>query len=161
MTPDLLPPRIEQKIDTEPVAGCWLWTAAINGSGYGIVLWNGRCRLAHRVIYELLVGPFPDGLQADHLCRNRQCVSPWHLEPVTSRVNSMRGETIGAAHAAKTHCPQGHPYSAENTYMRPGVNNRACRTCRREALRATARTDAGRMKARARSRLYRERKAAA
>ena len=69
---------------------------------------------AHRYAYEELVGPIPEGLQLDHLCRNRSCVNPDHLEPVTCRENLRRGETLNAANLAKTHCPAGHPYAGEN-----------------------------------------------
>ena len=87
----------------------------------------GKHFLAHRMIYELLVGPIPDGLEIDHLCRNRGCVNPGHMEPVTHRENLMRGDTVAAANPAKTHCIRGHPYDDENTY-RYG-SHRYCRAC--------------------------------
>ena len=86
--------------------------------------------LAHRVAYELQVGPIPVGLQLDHLCRVRSCVNPAHLEPVTSAENTRRG-----LRAMKTHCPQGHPYAGENLLIRP-TGQRRCRTCHLAGKRA-------------------------
>src|SRR5688572_21764976 len=71
---------------------------------------------AHRLMYVALRGPIPDGLELDHLCRNHACVNPWHMEPVTGRVNKLRGTSPSAVHAAKTHCPKGHAYTPENVY---------------------------------------------
>lgn len=116
---------------------CWLWTALKNGSGYGIITINKKVRLAHRFAYELLVGPIPDGLQLDHLCRVRHCVNPAHLEPVTCRENLHRGDTWAARNAAKTHCPQGHPYDEKNTLVSGGL--RSCRTCARDRARSRSR----------------------
>lgn len=82
---------------------------------------------AHRLVYELLVGPIPDGLQLDHLCRNRGCVRPDHLEPVTRRTNILRGTGPSAIHARKTQCPHGHPY--DRTVTRRGTTERRCSTC--------------------------------
>lgn len=113
---------------------CWLWTAHKVHDGYGKFWLDGRHVLAHRVSYEWLVGPIPDGLQIDHLCRVRHCVNPAHLEPVTQRENLLRGETILAANAAKTHCPSGHAYDDENTCVSGGW--RYCRACNRERMRA-------------------------
>jgi hypothetical protein len=88
-------------------------------------------KFGHRVSYEAFKGPIPDGLTIDHLCRNRACVNPEHLEPVTMRVNCLRGESPAAVHARKTHCPKGHEYSAENTYRHKG-NHRMCKLCWKE-----------------------------
>lgn len=114
--------------------GCWRWTASLMNTGYGQVsvhLPEGRrhtMRLAHRIVYELMVGPIPEGLQLDHLCRNRWCVRPDHLEPVTARENMRRGHF-----GMKTHCPQGHPYSGDNLILHkkpPGRSpGRECRAC--------------------------------
>ncbi|MBO0884191.1 MAG: HNH endonuclease [Mycobacterium sp.] len=88
-------------------------------------------RGAHVFAYELLVGPIPTGMQLDHLCRNRSCVNPDHLEPVSQRVNLLRGATQPAFNTAKTHCPQGHPYEGDNlAFNRDG--SRFCRTCSRD-----------------------------
>jgi len=110
--------------------GCWQWTGATNKGGYGSLRWEGRFPYAHRVVYELLVGPIPKGMQLDHLCRNRACVRPDHLEPVTCRENVLRGDGIAANNARKTHCPQGHEYTEENTYVNHG--RRFCRMCGRD-----------------------------
>lgn len=108
--------------------GCWTWTGARSTGGYGRVHWNGRGLQAHRVAYELLVGPIPDGLQLDHLCRNRACVRPGHLEPVTLPENLARGVGPSAINSLATTCPQGHPYDGENTYA--WRSSRMCRACR-------------------------------
>lgn len=109
---------------------CWVWTAGKN-RGYGRTFWDGRHQYAHRISYELLVGPIPDGLTIDHLCRNRACENPGHLEPVTMRVNWLRGNAPTTYYAIKTHCVKGHPFDEVNTYQAPGKLHRACRICRR------------------------------
>lgn len=120
--------RLEAKIEPQDDAdGCWFWMAAKNPHGYGVVKIRQRNYLAHRAVYEHFVGPIPQGLQLDHLCRNRACVRPEHLEPVTSRENTMRGEGVSAKCARKTHCPRGHAYDEKNTRMYRGI--RYCRAC--------------------------------
>lgn len=115
--------------------GCWIWQAYVDTDGYGRFWIDGSTHRAHRVAYELVKGPIPEGLQLDHLCRVTTCVNPPHLEAVTGRENVLRGETLAAANAAKTHCANGHPYSAENTrYEDRG--ERACRTCARARSRS-------------------------
>lgn len=125
-------------IDIE--TGCWNWSGAIGNHGYGVLmLWDGKKRqtkLAHRVSYERFVGPFPKGLYSDHLCRNRRCINPKHLEPVTLSENIRRGEAgkkTGAKNRAKTHCPKGHPYSGDNLLLETQhggkYQRRACKTC--------------------------------
>lgn len=113
----------------ENLGPCWLWTAG-RSDGYGVLRVGGRSVKAHRFAYKLLVGPIPSGLQPDHLCRVRLCVRPDHLEPVTSRENTLRGESFAARRAARTHCVQGHAYSPENTYVRR-KGGRHCRACGR------------------------------
>lgn len=108
---------------------CWLWTGS-HGL-YGVFRIGGRDGHnigAHRYAYELLVGPIPGGMQLDHLCRVKLCVNPDHLEVVTPRENTLRGGTIPAANAAKTHCLRGHPFDEPNTYWHRG--RRYCRACR-------------------------------
>jgi len=82
--------RLMSHVRFEP-SGCWIWTGSLNGKGYGQMYWRGRVWAAHRVSYALLGGPLMDGLELDHLCRNRPCVNPDHLEQVTHRVNVVRG----------------------------------------------------------------------
>ncbi len=110
--------------------GCWVWTGGKARGGYGKTTHNGKCGVAHRFVYEEMVGPVPAGLQLDHLCRNPACINPAHLEPVTPKENLMRGNTLQKANAAKTHCPQGHEYTHENTY-RHADGRRVCIACRR------------------------------
>jgi hypothetical protein len=133
--------RFLPKVVVAP-SGCWEWQASKIQNGYG-EFWNGDVKmLAHRWAYERWVGPVPDGLELDHLCRNRACVNPSHLEPVPHSVNSKRG--LAGKHRrdeAKviTHCPQGHLYDAENTWLRPnrhGGMSRNCRACQRQRLAA-------------------------
>lgn len=119
-----LPAVIQEKVRVNQVTGCWEWVAALTNHGYGQVWWNGRNLGAHRVAYELLVGPIPRGRQLDHLCRMRSCINPAHLEPVTGQVNVQRGRKPW-----KTHCPSGHPYDEANTKLYRG--NRYCLACQR------------------------------
>lgn len=110
-------------------------TECIPGIGYhgpnGYV-WVSRGRLAHRVAYEQARGPIPEGLELDHLCRNRACVNPDHLEPVTHRENLLRADTFAARHAAQTHCVNGHEFTPDNTYIRTRPEGgRECRACRK------------------------------
>ena len=118
----------------EKTNSCWFWKGPLH-SGYGKLGSNNMGVLAHRFSYELLIGPIPKGLEIDHLCRNKSCVNPEHLEPVTHRENTRRGNT-GAHNAMKTHCKHGHEFSKENTvYQTCGSNlMRRCRTCRNTQL---------------------------
>lgn len=122
-----LPQRIEDRIEMVTESGCWIWTGTYTGTGYGQTRLNGkRCR-AHRAVYSLLVGPIPEGLNLDHLCRVRKCVNPYHLEVVTQSVNVQRGEGIAGRNQRKTHCKNGHEFTVSNT-MKNG-NGRRCKTC--------------------------------
>lgn len=113
---------------------CWLWTAKIEWNGYGRFWFDGHSIFAHRFAYELIHGPIPKGLTIDHRCRNKACVNPAHLEVVTLKTNVLRGPTITARFAAKTHCPKGHPYDMFNTYTYPD-GRRSCRECARQRIR--------------------------
>jgi hypothetical protein len=122
-------PNIEERFWTKvrKTDTCWVWTAGKNQDGYGRFQVGRKPTSAHRVAYELSVGPIPDGLQLDHLCRVRDCVNPAHLEPVTQQENIRRGKSLTVAHAAATHCPQGHEYNAQNIKWYQG--RRYCRPC--------------------------------
>jgi hypothetical protein len=111
--------------------GCWLWTAHVGRDGYG----RYRCSMAHRVAYELLVGPIPEGLHIDHLCRVRNCVNPAHLEAVTCKENVMRGVGVTVSLAGRTHCLHGHEFTPENTYLRRRHSTliRVCRRCKADS----------------------------
>jgi hypothetical protein len=126
--------RFWAKVDRGEAPGvCWEWLGSVDRDGYGRfgIVQPVRNLAAHRTSYELFVDRIPDHLVIDHLCRNRGCVNPAHLEVVTNRVNLLRGRGIGARNAAKTHCTHGHPFDEKNTiYRRSG--GRDCRTCRRE-----------------------------
>ncbi len=125
--------RFWSKVDRQ-VDGCWVWTAALT-AGYGSFgVRHGVVRRAHRLAYEYLVGPIPEGLQLDHLCRNRACVRPDHLEPVTCRENLLRGVGPTAQRSAQTQCVNGHALTGGNVYIKPnGCRN--CRACKRDANR--------------------------
>lgn len=130
------------------LAECLLYTGSRNNTGYGLICVDGVQQLAHRVMYELTVGPIPEGLALDHTCHNRdtscsggdsclhrRCINVDHLEPVTGAENTRRGKGW-AVNGTKTHCPQGHPYDNENTHVWNG--RRYCRACN-NALKARKR----------------------
>ena len=125
--------RFWSKVAVGSRTECWRWLGSIvQGSGYGgFQASTGHRVNAHRWAYIAVRGQVPDGLQLDHLCRNRWCVNPWHLEPVTSLENVRRGQ----GHGSETRCPYGHPYDDENTYHHRGIR-RHCRACRHGYLRA-------------------------
>jgi hypothetical protein len=118
---------------------CWVWTSA-QRRGYGYFRLRGANVPAHRWAYEAMIAPIPAGLQIDHLCRNRLCVNPYHLEPVTAKVNIQRREEARVAAGMPTHCARGHEFTPENTLVKTGNNGkRACRTCHRDWQRRYAR----------------------
>jgi hypothetical protein len=125
-----LPQILEDKILPEPNSGCWIWMGSIYGTGYGCITANKKYFLVHRVVYKCLRGTIPSNLQIDHLCRNRICCNPDHLEPVTSKVNALRGNSILAKNARKIFCKYGHKLTEENTYeYRRNKGSRACIIC--------------------------------
>lgn len=138
--PKPLEDRLWSKVQKNSPNGCWIWTGGVANHGYGEIGVGSRVGgakrtklLVHRLVYELLVGEIPDGLDIDHLCRNKICVNPAHLEPVTRRENLARGN----GNITKTHCPQGHPYDEANTYRKKSRYGfqRICRTCERRRQR--------------------------
>jgi hypothetical protein len=117
----------------EPNSGCRLFLGSLNDAGYGkFGMGHGGWDRAHRVAYSAFIGPIPDGLTIDHLCRNRACIEPTHLEAVSKRTNTLRGISPAAIHARKTACHNGHEFTEENTYIEIGNSARHCRQCRRD-----------------------------
>lgn len=116
------------------LGNCWIWTGARLANGYGVITVAGKSLKAHRFSYEHFVGPIPDDLVPDHLCRNHPCVNYDHLEPVTTRENLLRGIGFAATNSSKTHCPYGHPYSGDNLHVMAN-RRRVCRACKREKTR--------------------------
>lgn len=129
--------RFEDTLTPEPNSGCWLWLGSGDGQwGYGrFNVTTAKTKQAHRVAYEMYVGPIPAGLTLDHKCRVVCCVNPQHLEPVTSLENVRRGTSFAVLNAAKTHCDNGHEFTLENTYTRPD-GFRSCRACGRQSAAA-------------------------
>jgi hypothetical protein len=124
--------RFWAKVEITP--SCWLWHGIVRSKTcpYGVIQVGGlhsSMLLAHRLSYELMVGPIPEGLFLDHLCRNKLCVNPEHLEPVTNRENQMRGVGFVATNARKTHCVNGHEFTPDNIYRHPQRGSRLCRKC--------------------------------
>lgn len=110
---------------------CWIWQGH-TVRGHGRIGIKKERYIVHRVVYELLVGKIPEGLEIDHLCRVRACCNPKHLEPVTRRENQIRGFSPVGLNARKTHCSHGHPFERENLYVHTD-GSRVCRTCGRLA----------------------------
>lgn len=130
--------RMRAKMDPQP-NGCIHWTGRISKEGYGYVGVKGTTKPTHRVAYEIAFGPIPEGAWIDHTCHNgdtscsggytclhRRCINPEHLEPVTPRENQHRSHLTAASRAE---CVHGHPFTQENTYLRPDGKGRHCREC--------------------------------
>lgn len=134
--------RIMARVRKDEETGCWVWLGCISGKGYEKGEGYGRIQAVlgklgqvstHRVMYEQHKGPIPPGLQIDHLCRNRRCCNPDHLEAVTQKENIMRGISFSAHNARKTACPRGHEYTSDNVVwdVSRGDRRRKCRECER------------------------------
>lgn len=124
----------------EKSAGCWLWRAAIDTTGYGVMNAGGRKAYAHRVSFELAHGPIPDGLEVLHSCDVRPCVNPDHLS-VGTRTDNMqdakaKGRESGGPYRGATHCVRGHAFTPENTRIRTDGKRRSCRSCNRDRMAA-------------------------
>lgn len=123
--------RIQSKFDFDPDTGCWVWLGTVNKDGYGVLTVGSRIdgsralRYAHVLSWEFSRGPVSDGLELDHLCRQRRCINPAHLEPVTHAENIRRGRSLWRE---RTHCPKGHPYSGVNLIQT--ATQRVCRACK-------------------------------
>lgn len=122
---------------------CWAWLCTINEKGYAKFFANRKVYRAHKFIYELIVGAVPKGLVLDHKCRTRHCVNPYHLDPVTPKVNTERGvvaQVIGQRGRDMTHCRKGHEFTIENTHhilFKGGGTGRRCRICAKLNMRKT------------------------
>lgn len=124
--------KVDKTAGNGPDGDCWLWKDVPAGNGYGYLGVGGRRGRkiqAHQIAYEIAHGPIPVGLQPDHKCRIRRCVNPFHLEAVTGRENTLRGNAPSAIHARATQCPHGHLYDAKNTIRRKN-GRRECRACK-------------------------------
>lgn len=125
--------RLRAKLAREAGSDCVVWTGRVSFNGYGRIGAGGRNARevrVHRVAYELAHGPIPAGLQIDHLCRNRRCCNPDHLEVVTPRENTMRGNGPTAINSRKASCKRGHEFTPDNTFA-AADGSRECRACRR------------------------------
>lgn len=134
--------RFWQKV--QKTDSCWHWTGALSAGGYGTFHDGEKTVSAHRYSYSKMSGPVPPGMQLDHLCRNRHCVNPNHLEPVSPRENTLRGISPAAENAKKDRCPRGHEYTVDDTYLYPR-GGRFCRECRRNESRPQRRAIASAM----------------
>lgn len=126
------PANFWQRVDQPALDACWRWRGSHDLNGYGRLRWHGRDQQAHRIAYQLAVGPIPDGLELDHVrargCVHRDCCNPAHLEAVTHRENIMRSDAPLAINARKTQCSRGHELAGVNLYVRSN-GYRQCRAC--------------------------------
>lgn len=121
--------RLWAKVDKSEK--CWIWTAAVDGNGYPSMGFNKRVVTVPRLVARVCLGWFDPSFHIDHLCRTPRCVRPSHLEPVSQRINILRGVGASAVNAVKTHCPRGHPYAGKNIVTLQN-GGRWCRTCKQE-----------------------------
>lgn len=151
--------RFHKKYEIDPVTGCWIWGDSTKPDGYGRFHYKASGRrsvLAHRYAFEKLSGPIPEGLELDHLCRNKACVNPDHLEPVTHAVNVNRGSA-----ATKLYCVNGHPLFGPNMRLDLKRGKRHCKTCNRIWWRKAGRKYRAKLKAeKEKARLAEHRRAA-
>ena len=143
MPPDPLPIDLgaeyasyfEDRVEKIPESGCWIWCYYVNHNGYGHLMYQGNCYRAHRVSYQCFVGPIPDGMEIDHLCRVRSCVNPSHLEVVDRLENRRRGGAPGGAlYTRPTHCRVGHALTGTNI-IKKSERRVQCRICHRLVMR--------------------------
>jgi hypothetical protein len=123
--------RLAEKFQINHETGCYEWTGALMPNGYGEIGRGAGYVYAHRAVLELFVNPIPEGMSVDHLCRNRKCINPDHLEVVTIKVNTLRGIGPATQKKAQTHCKNGHEFTPKNTYVKPN-GCRDCRICKNE-----------------------------
>lgn len=121
--------RLKNKIIKKK--GCWLWIGYITNNGYGMIHYKRKTDYSHRVSYQIFKGKIPENKELDHLCRNRSCINPKHLEPVIRSENALRGlgpKKLGLLNSSKKKCQNGHFFNKKNTYYRKS-GGRACRPC--------------------------------
>ena len=140
MSKEVLLERMMTHTSPEPNTGCWLWTAHVHYTGYGIYEDPRvrKSRRAHRVVYELVNGPIPNGMVVHHKCETRCCVNPQHLEATTQKYNTLVGTSPSAINARKTHCYKGHLLTDDNLKI-TSTGRRQCRVCRQAHSRNQAR----------------------
>ena len=129
----LLTRAVIARVSDRVCSACWLWPS-VDRYGYGLIAVDGKTQLAHRVAFRLFRGPVPDGMQLDHLCRQRNCINAFHLDPVDNDTNCVRGNGFVVANRSKVACINGHPFDDANTYSRPR-GGRGCRSCNADAAR--------------------------
>lgn len=137
-------PKDEKRFKTKYIkhGDCWIWIGSFNGKkGYGKMLLRGKLELAHRISYSWYRGHIPTGMTIDHMCNNKACVNPEHLEVATQKDNNLRGNSLTAKNKRKTHCARGHEFTEDNVkiIIRRTSTRRVCKKCHRQNVRATKR----------------------